>query len=90
MINSIEKIFKFLELNGFEKTKDGAGVYFIRENDYGIDFDKDSLEFTIMGEERDILNIPRTNNPNLIKYIIVGFFSLFPAIGSNPKAWKNQ
>jgi hypothetical protein len=90
MIKTTEKIFRFLELNGFKKEDDRNFIHFYRENDYGIDFDKINLDFTFIAEEGDIFTIPKTKNPTIIKCIIVGFFTLFPAIESKQKTWINE
>lgn len=88
MIQTTEKVFEFLERNGFKRAEDSDYIIFCRDNDYAIDFDKNTLEFTILAEEGDILTIPFMKNPNLTKYMIIGYFTLFPARGSTPRKWK--
>jgi hypothetical protein len=88
MIKTIESIFDFLELNGFAKEEGTDFIHFYRENDYGINFDKNNLNFVVIADEGDIFHIPPLANPAIIKCAIVGFFTLFPAV--EKKGWVNK
>jgi len=88
MIKTTEKIFEFLKINGFKREEEQDFIHFYRDLSYGIDFDKNNLNFTIIAEEGDIFTIPNMRNTNQTKCMIVGFFTLYPVRGGQPWIWK--